>query len=144
MDYAKLKTDITTYASGLTDPQAIANVLNEVTVSVVGMAAIADVLIWAGQYGVTAKLQAHTTTPNDPLASPALSFLLACQGGLPGLDLSKAAVQAMVGSFVASGDVSADAEAALTALATTTVPYWQSIGFPGPVTAGDITTAEQF
>lgn len=144
LDYPTLAKDLN--ARGYTpagDPSAAAAAMNAVApVAVVGSVPMPTVLIWAGLYGVMAPITARSTNAGDAKAqSAAQSFLLALQGGYPALDMGNPGVQQMIGAFVAAGDVSADAQAALVGLATARAGYVQSTYGVPDLTEHDVAAA---
>jgi len=142
MNYSALQTDLTARgfpAGG--DPTAAANALNALTVSVVGLVSTSQLLIWAASNGILGTIQALSQNTTSPLQSAAIAVMLVANGGLPGIDLSSAAVQAMVGGFVNAGIVTQAQANALTALGTTTTSYVQQTYGVAAIGAADVLTA---
>ena len=103
------------------DDAAIAAVLSLGRVKI-GSISRAEFAMWAAANGMRGKIEDHAANPASPLRSVALACRDVIQGAADGIALDLAANQAMLGAWVAIGELSQTEHDKLIDLATRVDP----------------------
>lgn len=101
----------------LRDSYAIAAALNIGRVRI-GYASRESFAMWAAKHDVRAKIEDHANNPASPLRSIALALLDVLRSPTEGIDFSVPDNQVMLGSWVASGEITQAQADELVALAS--------------------------
>ena len=126
----EIKTKCSAELLASQDADAIAIAVNVGRISV-GYASREKFAMWAAKHDVRAKIEDHANNPASPLRSIALALLDVLRSPTEGIDLSVPDNAAMLGAWIASGEITQDQADELVALASR----------PDPVTEFDVRKA---
>ena len=113
----EIKTKCSAELLASQDADAIADVVNVGRISV-GYASREKFAMWAAKHDVRAKIEDHSSNPASPLRSIALALLDVLRSPTEGIDLSVPDNAAMLGAWIASGEITQDQADELVALAS--------------------------
>ena len=113
----EIKTKCSAELLASQDADAIAEVVN-VGRTALGYASREKFAMWAAKHGVRAKIEDHSSNPASPLRSIALALLDVLRSPTEGIDLSVPDNAAMLGAWIASGEITHDQADELVALAS--------------------------
>lgn len=117
--------------------EAVAGLLNETMVSVVGEIAQSDIATWAAATGMRASIEDVSKDAQSPLRGSALAIIDVLRGASSGIDLAKSSNMGILDAWEGANLLSAQNKAAFIALATHDTPR-SIVLFGRLVTANDI------
>jgi hypothetical protein len=117
--------------------EAIATLLNDAVMPVVGEISRSDLATWAAATGMRAKIEDVSKDVQSPLRSSALAIIDVLKGASAGIDLSKPTNMGILDAWESATLLSAEDRAAFVALATHDTPR-SIVLFGRLVTANDI------
>jgi hypothetical protein len=117
--------------------EAVAALLNETMMAVVGEISRSDLATWAAATGMRAKIEDVSKDAESPLRSSALAIIDVLKGASAGIDLAKPTNMGILDAWESATLLSAEDKAAFVALATHDTPR-SVVLFGKLVTANDV------